>query len=404
MAEETNPRIDPNTADAGMLTRLPGIGPELALRIQAARPFETQDDLRRVSGIGPTVLARLRPFLALPPGSSEPEMAGEPGIAWEAKAPPVVAVESLPEPAMEEAAPPEPAVPEASQEEDIPAEVAAFDTGEMAEKEASLEAPSPEPEIWEEPAEELWVETGPAPVSPPVGESAAAVAAEELWGESEPTPASPPIEDSTAAVGAAAAESAPPEVEPVVATEKVAPLPTSKPQPALVTRGQAFWMVAAGSVLTLLIALVLSLGILAAVNRGQLQFVTPAELAAMSGRVDGLESRADTLNKDVAGLRARLDNLEALSGRVSAVEETIQSLRSDLDATSARVESLDKQASDLQTQLDGATKRADALEAQAKDLDARMKAVQTQVDRFQAFLVGLRDLLDAAFQEQEVVK
>ena len=56
-------RVDLNTADSGALDALPGIGPVLAERIVAHRadgPFTSVDELTDVSGIGPTLLERLR--------------------------------------------------------------------------------------------------------------------------------------------------------------------------------------------------------------------------------------------------------------------------------------------------------------------------------------------------------
>ena len=62
-------RIDPNTADAIQLDRLPGIGPAMADRIVAHRAasgrFTTADDLSAVSGIGPALLERIAPHLTL---------------------------------------------------------------------------------------------------------------------------------------------------------------------------------------------------------------------------------------------------------------------------------------------------------------------------------------------------
>ncbi|MFO0881112.1 MAG: helix-hairpin-helix domain-containing protein [Gemmataceae bacterium] len=53
-----------NRATLEELQRLPGVGPTLAARIIAARPFARVDDLRRVKGVGPKTLDKLRPFVA----------------------------------------------------------------------------------------------------------------------------------------------------------------------------------------------------------------------------------------------------------------------------------------------------------------------------------------------------
>jgi competence protein ComEA len=57
--------VDLNTCSAAQLDTLPGIGPALAKRIIAARPFASVDDLDRVSGLGPAALARLRPLVTV---------------------------------------------------------------------------------------------------------------------------------------------------------------------------------------------------------------------------------------------------------------------------------------------------------------------------------------------------
>ena len=69
-AEPAGP-IDLNRASAAELTRLPGVGPVLAARIVAARdshgPFASVDELRRVSGVGPSKLAAFRDHLVVSP-------------------------------------------------------------------------------------------------------------------------------------------------------------------------------------------------------------------------------------------------------------------------------------------------------------------------------------------------
>jgi competence ComEA-like helix-hairpin-helix protein len=65
-------KVDPNTASADELDRLPRVGPALALRIVEHRKangrFATLEDLGDVSGIGPALLNTIAPHLTLRAG------------------------------------------------------------------------------------------------------------------------------------------------------------------------------------------------------------------------------------------------------------------------------------------------------------------------------------------------
>ncbi len=57
--------VNVNTASAGELQAIPGIGPALAARIIADRPYGSVDDLLRVKGIGPATLEKIRPYVTV---------------------------------------------------------------------------------------------------------------------------------------------------------------------------------------------------------------------------------------------------------------------------------------------------------------------------------------------------
>jgi DNA uptake protein ComE-like DNA-binding protein/endonuclease YncB( thermonuclease family) len=54
--------VNINTATQKQLESLPGVGPVLAQRVIAARPYKTADELRNVKGIGLARYQKLRPF------------------------------------------------------------------------------------------------------------------------------------------------------------------------------------------------------------------------------------------------------------------------------------------------------------------------------------------------------
>jgi competence protein ComEA len=62
-----SPALDLNQADRAQLLQLPGVGDNLARRIEAYRTehrgFRDVDELRNVAGIGPKMLEKLRPLL-----------------------------------------------------------------------------------------------------------------------------------------------------------------------------------------------------------------------------------------------------------------------------------------------------------------------------------------------------
>jgi competence protein ComEA len=57
-----NHKLDINAASSAELENISGLGPAMAERIIAARPFRSADDLRSVKGIGDAKYAKIRPY------------------------------------------------------------------------------------------------------------------------------------------------------------------------------------------------------------------------------------------------------------------------------------------------------------------------------------------------------
>ncbi len=233
-------KVNVNTAAEEELGQVPGLGPTMAKRIVAARPFSVLDDLQRVSGIGPTVIERLKPHITLDNVDVYSEPAGErvfetAMVVGEAD----IAAEKMDE--LDEGDLLE--MPAAEEDlEVIEAEVVEELEDEAAEEMAAEGMDEPSVDEPKKDTEEDWV--------------ARVLATEPETPEEPVLPKSPPPAVVTAAAPAAA--------------------------PSGITRGQVLWIALGSSLLAFLLAIALSLGVLAALNDGQLQFASPGQISELN--------------------------------------------------------------------------------------------------------------------------
>lgn len=356
--------VNPNTADQETLSLLPGVGPVLAERIIAARPYENLQDLTRVRGVGADTV---EPWGDLLTFSSETDE-----VSFEAKVQPVSAADVHAEPSMEveevESWPSEEATEEkegtemepnaAAGPETRPLETERLDSERfVADRLAAKEEPGAGPNVPEEPSEEV-EEEEPGP------------------SEAEPQEALPPLPEAV------------PEEEP------------ERPKRP-VTRRYVGCLVIASGLLALALALALSLGILAQLNDNRLQYASPAEVNQLALRVEGLETRAESLAQDVEGLRTRLSNVEAIGERMQAVEGAVDTLQTDLDAVSERLSGAEEATAELSTQIEAIESNLSTVSDQLEELQSDVSSLQAQSGQFQAFLEGLQALIDSLFQPGE---
>jgi competence ComEA-like helix-hairpin-helix protein len=402
--------VNINTANQDELTTLSGVGPALADRIIAARPFRSVDDLLKVQGIGPALMDSIRSALTVFPQPSPPTTKLNTPIDGKNKK----EAESMMDETLEK---PEEDVLEAENlaENQIEGEVVPEAETEIGEETESVEPVDDEVEVIEAEAEVVETEEEEPEIEAELEEAGAmdlesteALALldgvpEESKPDEEVQIAEEPEADLEEDLPVEAAlvmdaEESQPDIEevaleasqeePKVEVEMLPeePLPSgetvTKPETKTVptvSRGQAIWMMIFSGLLAFLLALGASLGILASLNGG-LRYATPSQMTTVRRQVDGLNAQATILQQDLEGLRGRMENLEGLSGRVGSVEENVGQLQVG--------------AEQMRGDLDAAATRMEAFNSELEAVNGEVDEIRGQTEKFDTFLNGLRDLLD----------
>ncbi len=195
-----------------------------------------------------------------------------------------------------------------------------------------------------------------------VGEAAAVEEAVPA-AEEAPAPAAAAVEEA-----APAAEEAPaPEaaaVEEAVPAAEAAGSPAAS-QPHYVTRREAWLLALTTGLLGFLLAFVLSLGVLHALN-GTLHYAGEARYQGTERQVLAMQERLNRLEMTADALQRQISDLKGVASQVQQLADQQQTLA-------------DEQQ-DMAQQL--------------ADLDANLTALAQQTARFQTFLTGLQDLLN----------
>lgn len=336
-ADQPAVSLDLNTASAEELATISGIGPALAERIIARRPYSSVDELTEVQGINDSILERIQPHLVVQPLQADTEIEAD----------------------LEQPEPDEPAQLSAAEAVDNPVEAEL----EMPAEEA-LEAPELAGDVY---AEDLPVESYPQ-------EMFAAQAAVEADVQEAAAPEEEPIPPPAG------------EPEPAPASPTPAPYPQSTAEsPAGLSGCSVVWIAVATGLVAAFLAVVFTLGTLAALNGG-LRYSRPADISAVQRDFQSLQAESSALGGEVEALRQRMDNLEALSGRVAQVEESTSSLQVELDSTRQELEAANQQ-------LETLTGDMDTLSGEVQALESEIAGLQTSTNRFEDFLGGLGQLL-----------
>jgi competence ComEA-like helix-hairpin-helix protein len=153
--------------------------------------------------------------------------------------------------------------------------------------------------------------------------------------------------------------------------------PKKEPEPPKpVSRTEVTVIAFFSGLIAFVLAVALSLGILAAAN-GSLRYATPGQLAALNRQIDGIDLQADLLADDLVSLQGSLDLMAA-----------------DMGVLDTEVSDIAGQIDEISTEVDAITAQVEALSGQTEELSGQVGELQGQVSVFQAFMDGLRSLLN----------
>lgn len=165
------------------------------------------------------------------------------------------------------------------------------------------------------------------------------------------------------------------EIEP--AAPEPPPAKPAQPAPPKTSAGigtsNALILSLAVGLVSALVAVGMTLGILLTIN-GTLNIGRHASVRALAQETAELKGGLDDLERQLTGMERRLAALDGLSGRMAGLESEVETLRAQAGEAVASVEQMRTTVA--------------ALEGETASLSNR-------VDRFDAFLSGLRDLLSA---------
>jgi competence ComEA-like helix-hairpin-helix protein len=261
------------------------------------------------------------------------------------------------------------------------------------------------------------------PVEGKTGAEVAVEEAEEV--EETPVPAAeaalPPSEEAAEEEGETVGV-------PKAADVDTPPLPPIEPPPPAAqwmqgarpaTRRGVGWggLLVVGLLSTLLGAL-LALLVLFLLNGGTLDFqratarAIDREVSQLEGQLSELQTQLDEVRQRLGGLEElarRLDEtqtaLEGAQADIGALQERAGSLQGELDVTSQALAGMRQTLAGLSDDLTSVAESVTALDEQVTTLDARLAELDDQVvtlrraaARFDAFLLGLRQLLEENVQ------
>jgi outer membrane murein-binding lipoprotein Lpp len=142
---------------------------------------------------------------------------------------------------------------------------------------------------------------------------------------------------------------------------------------------QVVWFGFVSSAISVLLSVILSLMILAGINR-TLNFGRHSSVRELSAEISQMESALNTLSADLASADQRLQAVEGLSGRMATLESEFNILQEEVERAAALVDTLSDEVSTISADVDRMVEK---------------------VTLFDMFMEGLRVLMSDLFEPAE---
>ena len=162
--------------------------------------------------------------------------------------------------------------------------------------------------------------------------------------------------------------------------------PETIPHATSLSRSSAIGWALFMGILSMLLSIVLSLGILASINGGSLKFATQTEFRQQQLALNELENQSKLLVDELDGMHERLANLEALSGRISTLEKSVGAVQGEMDVA--------------HKQLDEFSGELEVLTEQIVRLSADVETYKAKLNRADTFFESMRNLLNNLYPEE----
>ena len=131
-------------------------------------------------------------------------------------------------------------------------------------------------------------------------------------------------------------------------------------------RGQ-FWMILVSSTITALVSIMLTLAVLGGIN-GSLKFTTGSQYAVIQREAAQIVSQVDMLRQELDGLRGRVDKLEGFGERTAALEQAQEQLAAEVQTASQQVSDMENQVIALNEKITQQEERTQRFDSFSKEL------------------------------------